>query len=79
MDERTLQRTSWLAKRLGISVTMLLRLRAAGSADLPPAIQIGTAFRYDPDLVEQWLLDRAQAAATPVAYNQAGGDDELAA
>jgi predicted DNA-binding transcriptional regulator AlpA len=69
MDDRALQRTSWLAKRLGLSVTTILRLRGTGSADLPPAIQIGTSFRYDPAHVEQWLLDRAQASAIPAASN----------
>lgn len=52
---RFLRPTSWLAKRLGLSVSTIERLRAQGSNDLPPCVRIGGAIRYDDVTVEEWL------------------------
>ena len=52
---RFLRPTSWLAKRLGLSVSTIERLRAQGSNDLPPRVRIGGAIRYDDVTVEEWL------------------------
>ena len=53
-----LQPTSWLAKRLGVSVSTIERLRSQGSFDLPPSITIGGSIRYDNLIVEEWIRDR---------------------
>ena len=73
-----LRPTSWLAQRLGLSVTTIERLRTAGSPDLPTAILIGKSIRYDQAVVEKWLLNRQQAPVTPDASIKTGGDDVLA-
>ena len=61
--------TSWLAQRLGLSVTTIERLRAQGSPDLPPCRTIGKSKRYDERAVEQWIRDagRANTAQAPQA------------
>lgn len=41
MNTNTLQPTSWLAKRLGLSVSTIERLRARGEGQLPPHLVIG--------------------------------------
>ena len=53
--------TSWLAQRLGLSVTTIERLRAQGSPDLPPCCTIGKSKRYDERVVEQWIRDAGRA------------------
>ena len=63
MQIQTLRPTSWLAKRLGLSISTIERLRAAGSSDLPPSIVIGASIRYDQAVVEQWLLDQIASQA----------------
>ena len=66
MQTAPLRSTQWLAKRLGLSVTTIERLRASGSTDLPPAILIGRSIRYDETAVEKWLLARMTPnVATP--------------
>lgn len=48
MTTNTLQPTSWLAKRLGLSVSTIERLRARGEGQLPPHLVIGrNTIRYD--------------------------------
>lgn len=79
MENSALQTSSWLAKRLGISITTVERLRAAGSTDLPPAVQIGRSIRYDESFVEQWLLNRLQAPVAQASIDPIGGRDALAA
>lgn len=75
METRSLQPTSWLAQRLGLSITTIERLRMAGSKDLPPAILIGASFRYDQDLVEAWIASRMNASAQASTQQQQGDDD----
>ncbi len=58
MPPNPLRPTSWLADRLGLSISTIERPRAAGSHELPPAIIIGSSIRYDEQCVEQWLIDR---------------------
>ena len=59
MTTNTLQPTSWLAKRLGLSVSRIERLRARGKGELPPHITIGLhTIRYDPVVVDAWLADQ---------------------
>lgn len=61
MTHNTLQSTSWLAKRLGLSVSTIERLRASGEGGLPPHITIGRhTIRYDEAVVEAWLARRLQ-------------------
>lgn len=56
MTTNTLQPTSWLAKRLGLSVSTIERLRARGEGQLPPHLVIGRhTIRYDVAIVEEWL------------------------
>ena len=62
-----LQPTSWLAKRLGVSVSTIERLRSQGSTDLPPSITIGGSIRYDNLIVEEWICERMKVSATPMA------------
>lgn len=59
MTINTLQSTSWLAKRLGLSVSRIERLRARGEGDLPPHITVGLhTIRYDTAVVEAWLAEQ---------------------
>lgn len=59
MTINTLQPTSWLAKRLGLSVSTIERLRARGEGQLPPHLVIGLhTIRYDVAVVEEWLAVR---------------------
>ncbi len=60
---RFLRPTSWLAKRLGLSVSTIERLRAQGSNDLPPCVRIGGAIRYDDVTVEEWLQNKMSSAS----------------
>jgi len=62
-----LRPTSWLAKRLGLSVSTIERLRAQGSSDLPPHIKIGGAIRYDDTTVEEWLQSKLVADTPTVS------------
>lgn len=56
MTTNALQSTSWLAKRLGLSVSTIERLRAHGKGELPPHIMIGLhTIRHDEAVVEAWL------------------------
>jgi len=59
MNTNTLQPTSWLAKRLGLSVSTIERLRTRGEGQLPPHLVIGQrTIRYDLAAVEDWLAAR---------------------
>lgn len=59
MTTNSLQTTSWLAKRLGLSVSTIERLRARGEGQLPPHLVIGRhTIRYDEAVVEGWLAER---------------------
>lgn len=71
-----LRPTSWLAKRLGLSVSTIERLRAQGSLDLPPHIVIGGSIRYDELAVDEWVRSRIQAVVqVPEASSQGDGDE----
>lgn len=79
MTTQTLQSTSWLAKRLGLSVSTIERLRARGEGQLPPHLVIGLhTVRYDVVVVDDWLAARQQgrvsapASLTPNAAPTAG-------
>ncbi len=63
MQDKCLFPTNWLAKRLGLSVSTIERLRANTPAELPPHITIGGSIRYDSDTVERWLHGRMQTPA----------------
>lgn len=52
---RQLHSTSWLAKKLGLSISTIERLRTYDSGDLPPFIKIGRSYRYDNRVVDAWL------------------------
>ncbi len=73
-----LQSTTWLAKRLGLSLSTVERLRSQAPGDIPPHLIIGQhTIRYDELVVEKWLADRlccsskrsgtADNAATPIS------------
>lgn len=79
MPTGSLQPSSWLAKRLSLSIATIERLRAADSPDLPPPIVIGSSIRYDEASVEQWLSDRIKSQAARSAVKQAAGQDVLGA
>lgn len=64
MTENVLQPTSWLAKRLGLSVSTVERLRVRNPASLPPHIHIGSSIRYDEVAVNVWLQTRLATQAT---------------
>ncbi len=79
MTTNTLQPTSWLAKRLGLSVSTIERLRARGEGELPPHLVIGRhTIRYDVGVVEEWLTkcrharETAPASRPPSATTSAG-------
>ena len=64
MSVRPLQPTSWLAKRLGLSVSTVERLRSRGCDTLPPHIVIGGhSIRYDELVVEAWIEKRMRPDA----------------
>ena len=64
MSANSLQSTTWLAKRLGLSVSTIERLRTSGKGDLPPHLVIGQrTIRYDVEGVERWLAGRQAPAA----------------
>lgn len=59
MTANSLQSTAWLAKRLGLSVSTIERLRAQNEGDLPPHLVVGRrTIRYDEAVVEGWLAGR---------------------
>lgn len=61
MHVRSLHPTSWLARRLGLSVSTIERLRAQGSDTLPPHVIIGRhSIRYDEEVVDAWIERRFQ-------------------
>lgn len=53
-----LRPTSWLAKRLGLSVATIERLRVQKSPDLPPHVTIGRSVRYEEQVVTLWIRER---------------------
>jgi predicted DNA-binding transcriptional regulator AlpA len=79
MTTNTLQPTSWLAKRLGLSVSTIERLRARGEGQLPPHVVIGRhTIRYDVTVVEDWLATRQHGrvsvpASTPAVAAATAG------
>ena len=50
-----------LAKRLGVPVRALYRMRREGTG--PPCLKIGKYLRYRPSEVDAWLADRHEGAA----------------
>lgn len=58
MEEKSLRASSWLAKRLGLSISTVERLRVRDPASLPPHLCIGGSIRYDEAVVESWLQAR---------------------
>ena len=60
-----LQGTRWLAKRLGLSVSTIERLRSENSLDIPPHVRIGNGYRYDELYVEYWLEKRLNPEIEP--------------
>ena len=50
---RRLVTTAAAAIRIGLSASTLNKLRLTGSG--PPYLKLGTAVRYDLDLVDEWL------------------------
>lgn len=65
-----LRPTSWLATRLGISVSTIEKLRSQGSSDIPPHITIGRLFRYDDAVVDRWISQRiSEESSTPSDSN----------
>lgn len=73
MQTAPLRSTQWLASRLGLSVSTIERLRAAGSSDVPPAIIIGRSVRYDEAAVETWLHTRMAASLAKPTADLPGG------
>lgn len=67
--------TSWLAQRLGLSVTTIERLRAKNSPDLPPCHTIGKSKRYDERQVEQWL-QQVTSSPSATTINESAKNEE---
>ena len=57
---RQLHPTSWLTRKLGVSIGTVERLRVQDSDDMPPLIQIGRSIRYDNQVIEALLNKRQQ-------------------
>lgn len=55
-----LKDSAWLAKRLGVSLTTIERLRVRGGEQLPPHVLIGHSIKYDESAVEAWLQAKQQ-------------------
>ena len=68
--------TSWLAQRLGLSVTTIERLRAKNSPDLPPCHTIGKSKRYDEQQVEQWLQQQVASSTSTTTINASAKNEE---
>jgi len=68
--------TSWLAQRLGLSVTTIERLRAKNSPDLPPCHTIGKSKRYDEQQVEQWLQQQVASSTSATTINASAKNEE---
>jgi len=61
MTTPCLHDTAWLAKKLGLSVSTIERLRTRGQGDLPPYLQVGLrTIRYDESVVDEWLRTQRQ-------------------
>lgn len=60
----SLQNTAWLAKRLGLSVTTIERLRTQDPSQLPNSISIGRSIRYDESTVEAWIQSASITQST---------------
>ncbi|MFZ4535929.1 helix-turn-helix transcriptional regulator [Propionivibrio sp.] len=58
----TLHPTGWLAKKLGLSISTIERLRAQGSSEIPPHLMIGASIRYADLDVEVWIEERLKAS-----------------
>ena len=59
MTDNSLLSTAWLAKRLGLSVSTIERLRAQNEGELPPYLVVGRrTIRYDEAVVADWLVAR---------------------
>jgi transcriptional regulator with XRE-family HTH domain len=69
--------TEDLAKRLGISVTTIERLRSTNSPDLPPCITIGKSKRYDEQLVEQFIRDQSCASKHKITQSSIDASDAV--
>lgn len=67
-----LQDTAWLAKRLGVSITTIERLRSRGGNQLPPFIMIGSSIKYDESVVEIWIKEKQRQQQLPLELNQNG-------
>ncbi len=53
-----LQPTKWLAKTLGLSVTTIKKFRKERPNELPPAIKIGSSYRYNEKETLNWIQER---------------------
>jgi len=53
-----LHTTAWLAKRLGLSIKTIERMRSQQSAPLPPYVIVGHSIRYDEAQVEAWISEQ---------------------
>ncbi|WP_417228258.1 helix-turn-helix transcriptional regulator [Amphritea sp.] len=60
MNKNRLMDSTWLAERLGVSLSTIQKLRAYHPHKLPKAVRIGRAVRYDPETVESWIMDNMQ-------------------
>lgn len=60
-EVESLKTTEWLAKRLGISVTTIERMRANNSPAIPPHIKVGSSIRYSEEYVERWIKELMEA------------------
>ncbi len=54
---KRLMDSKWLADRLGVSLSSIQKLRAYTPEKRPTAVRVGRAVRYDPETVEQWIIN----------------------
>ena len=54
-----------LAERLGLSTSLLAKLRVTGEG--PPFLKIGKSVRYDPVAVDEWLANRKRTSTSEAA------------
>lgn len=55
---KILRPTRWLASLLNLSVTTIKKMRRDNPNALPPFIKIGNSYRYDENVVEEWLKQK---------------------
>ncbi len=67
-----LRNTTWLAERLGLSLSTIEKLRSEDSTKLPPQLKFNRTVRYDERTVENWIQKNMDSGQS----SEMGADDE---